>query len=143
MGFLDSLRKMLSGGGSRSGGSSFGGGDANTYWVYAKCRRCGEPLMGRVNLLNEPSQEEDDTWVVRKQLSGTGKNYCFQTVEVALHFDSGKKNLLDAEVTGGTIIDADEYARLLEEQQRKAAEAAAAAEAGAADTAAKPPSKEE
>lgn len=148
MSFLDSLRKILAGGSTpggatRGGGSTFGD-DANIYWIYAQCRRCGEPLLGRVNLMNDPSQEEDDTWVVRKQLSGTGKNFCFQTVEVSLHFDAQKKRLLDAEATGGTIIDAEEYARLLEEQQAAAetgAAEAAAAEAAEGDTEAPPPSQ--
>lgn len=121
MGFLDSLRKALGGGSKRPSSAD----DSNGYWVYAKCRRCGEPLKARVNMMNEPSQEEDDTWIVRKQLSGSGKNYCFQTVEATLHFDSKKNTLLSAEATGGTLISAEEYDRLLSEQ---AAQAAAEAE---------------
>lgn len=139
MSFLDRLRGMLGGaskprGGGRGGaggGSSFGGEDANTHLIYAKCRRCGEPLLGRVNMMNEPSQEEDDTWVVRKTLSGSGKNYCFQTVEVTLQFDRQKKNVLSAEATGGTLISAEEYTALLAAQQ--AATEAAEAEAAAPD----------
>jgi hypothetical protein len=119
MGFLDSLRKIFGGGGSARPGS---GDDANGYWIYARCRRCGEPLKTRVNMMNEPSQEEDDTWIVRKPLSGSGKNYCFQIVEATLHFDSKKQNLLSAEATGGTLIDAEEYERLLRERAAQAAE---------------------
>ena len=126
MGFLDRVRQVLSGRttGRSSGGSSFGEGDSHTHFVYARCRRCCEPLMGRVNMMSEPSQEEDDTWIVRKQLSGSGKNFCFQTVEVTLHFDTQKKNLLDTEVSGGTLLSAEEYARLVQEQAAAAAQAA-------------------
>jgi hypothetical protein len=123
MGFLDSLRKLVGGSGASRGGgggrSTFGG-DEHSYWIYAKCRRCGEPLRARVNTMNDPSQEDDDTWVVRKQLSGSGKNYCFQTVEVTLHFDAQKKNLLNAEATGGTLISAEEYEALAEAQAQQA-----------------------
>jgi hypothetical protein len=121
MGFLDSLRKALGGGSARPSSAD----DSNGYWVYARCRRCGEPLKARVNMMNEPSQEEDDTWIVRKQLSGSGKNYCFQTVEATLHFDAKKQDLLSAEATGGTLISAEEYERLLREQEEQAAQAAA------------------
>jgi hypothetical protein len=105
--------------------------------IYAKCRRCGEPLLGRVNMMNEPSQEDDDTWIVRKTLSGTGavsgggRNYCFQTVEVTLQFDRSKKNVLNAEASGGTLISAEEYAALVAEQALAAE--AAEAEAAASD----------
>ena len=75
MGFLDSLRKTLGGSpgskGSGGGKSSFGD-DANTYWIYAQCRRCGEPLKARVNMMNEPSEADDgEGWVVRKGLVGS------------------------------------------------------------------------
>ncbi len=140
MSFLDRLRGMLGGAdkprtggrGGAGGGSSFGGEDANMHLVYAKCRRCGEPLLGRVNMMNEPSQEDDDTWVVRKTLSGSGKNYCFQTVEVTLEFDRQKKTVLSAEATGGSLISAEEYAALLAAQQAAEAARAEAAEAEAA-----------
>jgi hypothetical protein len=94
MGFLDNLRNALGGQktakkASSGGGSSFGPGDVNTYWIYAKCRRCGEPLRGRVNLANDPSLDDDGvTWVVRKGLIGSGANRCFQSVEVMLKFDA-------------------------------------------------------
>ena len=112
MGFLDNLRKLI---GDKPAGKSGGGGgggstfDDNTYTIYAQCRRCGEVLRGRVNLMNEPSVADDGTWVVRKILSGSGKNLCFQTVEVTLHFDSRKQQVVNSEVSGGKLITADEY----------------------------------
>lgn len=122
MGFLDSLKKAF-GGKPSSGGSSFGD-DAWVYWVYAQCRRCGEPLRTRIDLRNDPSEEEDGTWVVRKGLTGSGKYYCFQTVEVTLHFDKARKTVLDSEAAGGQLITAEEYpARLAEWQAEQARQA--------------------
>lgn len=107
MGFFDRLRKAFAGGGSAPA-------DANFYWVYAQCRRCGEPLKGRIDLRNDPSQsDEGDAWIVRKGLVGTGARRCFQTVEVTLTFDLNKKNVTDSEVTGGKLISQEEYNALL------------------------------
>jgi hypothetical protein len=116
MGFLDSLRKTFGGSsgskGSGGGKSSFGG-DANTYWIYAQCRRCGEPLKARVNMMNEPSEADDgEGWIVRKGLVGTGASRCFQTVEVTLRFDAQKKNLIESEAVGGKLLTAEEYEAL-------------------------------
>jgi hypothetical protein len=130
MGFLDSLKKALGTGTSSDAGAgrSKSGDDAWAYWVYAQCRRCGEPLRTRVDMRNDLSEEDAGTWVVRKGLTGSGKYYCFQTVEVVLHFDQAKKTVLDSDAVGGKLIAADEYpARLLrwqEEQARQAEERA-------------------
>ena len=70
MGFLDNLRKALGGQGwpeVRRGGSSFGASDPNAYWIYAQCRRCGEPLRSRVNLANDPSLDDDGDDLGRPQ----------------------------------------------------------------------------
>ena len=116
MGFLDSLRKAMGGRpsdkGSGGGRSSFGD-DPNAYWIYAQCRRCGEPLKARVNLMNEPSQADDgEGWIVRKGLVGSGANRCFQTVEVTLSFDARKQKVIESEVLGGKLITAEEYEEL-------------------------------
>jgi len=113
MGFLDNLRKAL--GGQQAGGRS-GGGVANTYWIYAQCRYCGEPLKTRVNLMNDPSLDEDgEGWIVRKGLMGSGVNRCFQTVEVTLKFDARKQDVIESEAVGGKLITAEEYEALLHE----------------------------
>lgn len=118
MGFLDNLRNAFGGqkAGTKAGGggsSGFGAGDANTYWIYARCRRCGEPLRGRVNLANDPSLDDDGvTWVVRKGLIGSGANRCFQSVEVMLKFDAKKQNVIESEAVGGELMTAEEYQAL-------------------------------
>jgi hypothetical protein len=106
MGFLDGLRKAL---GGSDGGSS--GGDV--YWIYARCRRCGEPLLGRVDLRNEPSLADDgETWIVRKGLIGSGFDRCYQLVEVTLTFDAAKQHVQDSEVVDGELISKEEYEKL-------------------------------
>jgi hypothetical protein len=106
MGFLDGLRKALGGSGrARSGG--------NVYWIYARCRRCGEPLLGRVDLRNEPSLADDgESWIVRKGLIGSGFDRCYQVVEVTLTFDAAKQDVLQSEAAGGELISKEEYEEL-------------------------------
>lgn len=117
MGFLNDLKKALTGSqGARSSGggrSSFGGDDPHTYWIYAQCGRCGEPLRGRVDLMNDPSHADDEqTWIVRKGLLGSGADRCFQTVEVTLKLDGRKQSVIESEVAGGKLITAEEYEEL-------------------------------
>jgi hypothetical protein len=121
MGFLDSLKKALGGKSTASsGGGRSGFGDESwVYWIHVQCQKCGEPLRTRIDLRNDPSLEDDGTWRVRKWLTGTGKHFCFQTVEVALHFNQAKKTVLDSEVTGGKLITAEEYPVLLAEWQQE------------------------
>ena len=112
VGILDSLRKAL--------GDTGSSGD-DVYWIYARCRRCGEPLLGRVDLRNEPSLADDgETWIVRKGLIGRGEQRtgtaaavrCYQTVEVTLTFDSAKQHVLASEAAGGELISKEEYEKL-------------------------------
>ncbi len=117
VGFLDSLKTLLRGGttarGSGGGRSDFGD-DTSGYWIYVRCRRCGEPLKSRVNMMNDPSLADDgETWIVRKGVIGSGRNLCFQTIEVTLRFDARKQKVIESEAVGGELITAEEYAALL------------------------------
>jgi hypothetical protein len=108
LGWLDGLRRRL--GGPPPGGRA----EARTHWVYARCARCGEPLRGRVDLMNELSLDEDgESWIVRKGLMGSGANYCFNTVEVTLCFDAHRRNVVDASAQGGSIITEERYQELI------------------------------
>lgn len=118
MGFLDSMKRLLRGKpampGSGGGRSSFGGDDVPSYWIYVRCRRCGEPLKSRVNMMNDPSLADDgETWIVRKGIIGSGKNLCFQTIEVTLQFDAKKQRVIASEAVGGELITAEAYEALL------------------------------
>jgi len=48
MGFLDGLKSMFAGGSMADGG----------YYIYVRCSRCGEAIRTRVNLSNDPSEQE-------------------------------------------------------------------------------------
>ncbi len=105
--------------------------------IYVLSRRCNEPLMGQVDLVNELSRvdEGDATYYTRKVLHTTGERRCFAQVEVELYFDQSKK-ILRHEVTDGRWLSAEEYQAELErfhapppEEEEEGAEAVPAAEA--------------
>ncbi len=109
MGFFDRLRKALAG-----GGGSADRPDTNAYWVFVQCQRCGEPLRTRIDLRNDLSEEDDGTFTVHKGLIG-GARRCFQTVEVELHFNADRRQVLDRQISGGRWITAEEYQALAQE----------------------------
>jgi hypothetical protein len=80
-----------------------------SYWVEARCRRCGETIRARVDLRNELSREygeegEPMTYICHKTLMGSG--YCFQRVEVYLKFDENFR-MIDREIQGGDFVEAE------------------------------------
>lgn len=97
MSFLNKLRASLSGGAPA--------GSRELFPVTVRCRRCGEELTVAINLANDLSQDyERDVFFVRKLVSGSGANRCFQQIEVQLTFDAGKR-LLEREISGGSFVD--------------------------------------
>ena len=78
--------------------------------VYLLSRRCNEPLMGQVDMMNELSQTEDGqhSFFVRKVLHTSGRNRCFDQVEVQLWFDANRQ-LVSHEQFGGRWLTAEEY----------------------------------
>lgn len=76
-----------------------------SYMFEVRCRRCGEIIPGRVDLLNELSQDYDTgLFTSRKVVMGSGKNRCFQQIEVIFTFNN-KKQLIDQQVIGGEIVE--------------------------------------
>jgi hypothetical protein len=99
MSLFDKIRAALSGGGSSAAPAR----DLLEFTV--RCRRCGELLTGKVNLQNDLSQDyERDVYYVRKLVSGSGANRCFEQIEVQFTFDSNK-HLVEREVAGGVFVD--------------------------------------
>lgn len=91
--------------------SSSGSSDDNAYWLYVKCKRCGEKIRTRVDLHNDLSVDygdggEETTYLCRKVLMG--QELCFQRIEVQLTFDQHRK-LIDREISGGDFITEEEY----------------------------------
>ncbi len=96
MGFFDKISRIF---------SSPGRDEVNSYWVAARCTRCGEVIRARINLSNDLSQEyegERANYFCRKVLMGEGR--CFQQIEVWLKFDANRK-LIDHTISGGEFVE--------------------------------------
>ncbi len=77
--------------------------------VHVRCARCGEVLTARVDLLNDLSARYDDRgrvsgYYVRKVIIGSGRNRCFQAIEVELEFDP-RRNVIDRRIRGGEYVE--------------------------------------
>jgi len=96
MGFLDSLQSLFSGGQTDDPG----------YFIYVRCRRCGEAVKTRIDLHNDLSIADDGGYVVNKTLMGS--KLCFERIEVTLTFDE-RRQLVDRQISRGEFITAEEY----------------------------------
>jgi hypothetical protein len=77
----------------------------NIYEVPVRCLRCGEVITARVNLLNDLSVDYDTgLYHVRKLVSGSGANRCFQQIELLLTFDQDRQ-LTDRQISGGACVE--------------------------------------
>lgn len=85
-----------------SGGASSDG----AMRVYVRCNACKEALMTRIDLRNDLSLADDDSYLTRKVIIGNAG--CYRPIEVTLHFDS-RRSITEKEITGGTFITAEEY----------------------------------
>ncbi len=97
MGFFDSLKSVF--------GSS-GEAQDEGYWIYVRCRRCGEAIKTRLHLQNELSQNDDGGYTITKTL--VGKRHCFERIEVTLTFDEHRR-LISRDIAHGDFITAEEY----------------------------------
>ena len=87
------------------------GGEGNIHREYVRCLGCKEKIMVRVNLDNELTPqygEGEGDFYVRKGILGSGKNRCFQTIEVELNFDL-EKQLVSRNISGGEFITQEEF----------------------------------
>ncbi|MCC7354297.1 MAG: hypothetical protein IT330_11110 [Anaerolineae bacterium] len=99
MGFLDRLKNLFSSGPARD--------EPDVLFIYARCDRCKQVLRGRIDRRNELGRSNGGfTW--RKELMGTGKNRCFQRIEVILEFDD-QRQITEQRIYGGKFITAEEY----------------------------------
>jgi hypothetical protein len=98
MGFVDLLKALFVGGGQVQD---------NGYWIYARCRRCGEVIKTRLDLRNSLSSADEGGYVVNKTL--LGKGHCFERIDVTLKFDDNRR-LVEQEITHGEFITNAEFA---------------------------------
>jgi hypothetical protein len=100
MSFFDSLRSLLGGGNnSREPGDS-------AYWIYVRCRRCGEVIKTRLDLLNSLTLNDEGGYTTSKTL--VGNQLCFERIEVVLTFDENRR-LLSRDIARGDFITPEEY----------------------------------
>ncbi len=99
MSFFDSIKALF-------GGSSSSAEAAGVYWIYVRCRRCGEVIKTRLDLQNNLSQNDEGGYTAHKTL--VGNRLCFQRIEVILNFDQNRRPL-DHDISGGEFITAAEY----------------------------------
>jgi len=97
MGFLDSLKSIFSG---RETGDE-------GYYIYVRCRRCGEVIKTRLNLQGDLSYSDEGGYVVHKTL--VGNQLCFERIEVTLTFNE-RRQLVDREISRGEFITAEDFA---------------------------------
>lgn len=97
MGLLDSLK------------SFFGGGPPprdEGYWIYVRCRRCGEVIKTRLDLSNNLTENDDGGYTASKTL--VGNKLCFERIEVTLTFDA-QRRLLERDITRGEFITVEDF----------------------------------
>lgn len=96
MGFFDTVKSLFSGGTQQEEG----------YWIYVRCRRCGEVIKTRLDPRHGLSQQDDGSYIARKTLVGSQR--CFERIEVTLTFDE-QRRLVDQSISRGEFITADDY----------------------------------
>jgi hypothetical protein len=97
MGFLNSLKSLFAGNGEAQG---------EGYWIYVRCRRCGEAIKTRLHLQNELSQNDEGGYTVSKML--VGNRHCFERIEITLTFDEHRR-LINRDIAHGDFITAEAY----------------------------------
>ncbi len=76
-------------------------------WIYVQTHRSKQVLATRINLSNDISLQDDDTYYCRKMLTGK-QGRIFEQIEVQLWF-AQNKTLVDQKVTGAKFITEEEY----------------------------------
>ena len=85
--------------------------DANAYWLYVQCNKCGEALRVRVDRRWDLAQEfgQDDTvsgHSLNKDVVGSQR--CFQAIHVHQELDRSYK-VKKQEITNGKFLTKQEY----------------------------------
>ncbi len=97
MGFLDSLKSVF---------SASDNYEADGYWIYVRCNRCGEVIKTRLDLRNNLNPRDEGGYIARKTL--VGNQLCFERIEVTLIFDS-QRHVVEQDIVRGQFITAEEF----------------------------------
>ena len=105
------ILKRLFGGGAAAAGSTGGrtrAGDPNGLYFYVRPDGCDEVVRVRIDRNNDLSLADDGTtFLVHKSVRGVK---CFQTAELFLYFDSGRR-LSNTDVEHGKLAEESDYER--------------------------------
>ncbi len=103
MGIWDTIKNFLQPG---------SGANQRYLTVYLLNFRCNEPISAQIDLYNDLSPDETDrknaAFYVRKILSTSGTQRCYDTNEVQIWLDS-RRRVIEYEVTGGKWLDAEAF----------------------------------
>ena len=103
MSLLDSLKRLFQGG--PPSGSRF-------LDIHILSFRCNEPISAQIDLYNDLSSDEEGRdkaqYYVRKVLSTSGRQRCYDSCEVQVWLD-GRRRVVEYEVTGGKWLEPLDY----------------------------------
>jgi hypothetical protein len=99
MGFFSQLKKMFS--------PTPLSPEADAIYIFARCDKCKQIIRGRIDTRNELGRS-DGGFIWRKELMGSGKNRCFNRIEVILEFDDQRK-ITEQRIYGGKFVTKAEY----------------------------------
>jgi hypothetical protein len=100
--------KRLLGGGS--------GGDKDGLYFYIRAKRTGEVIRVRLNRFNDLSMtDNEDGYYVRKLIVGQRS---FDRIEAEFFF-SKERNFVSADVSGGEMVESDDYEQYIAEHPPK------------------------
>jgi hypothetical protein len=96
-------------GGTRAAPASDSAG-RNAFWVYVRCKACGEKIRVRVSREHDLSADFEGSdvpsaYFVHKEIIGRN---CFRRIKVDMHFD-GNKRVTEQTIDGGDFITREEY----------------------------------
>jgi hypothetical protein len=104
---MNLLKKLLGGGASRPS-------DPSGMYYYVRSNRTGEVIQVRLNRENDLSLEDDEQgYFVRKMIVGQKS---FDRMEAEFHFDRTRR-FISCDVTGGTMVERDDYEIYLAQQK--------------------------
>lgn len=96
---MDFLKRLF-------GGGKGGDGDAEGIYFYVRSNATGEVIKVRLHRYNDLSQTEDQQgYYARKVIVGQKS---FDRIEAEFFFDKNRR-FVSGEVSGGTMVDAEDY----------------------------------
>jgi hypothetical protein len=97
---VDFLKKLF------GGSSRITEGDPDGLYYYIRSNQTGEVIRVRLHRYNDLSQSDDEAGFFARKVAVGSKS--FDRIEIGFTFDK-KRQLTNADVTGGQLVGRDEY----------------------------------